>query len=298
MTPSLDADLVRCLVREQFPEWADLPIVPVDVQGWDNRTFRIGTQLSARLPSAAAYAPAVAKEQRWLPFLAGQLPVPIPSPVAAGRPGCGYPLPWLVCRWLAGEPLRADRVDDLAVVADDVAQFLHALRQIDATDGPLAGPHSFGRGGPLRHYDEQTRELAFSLQGRIDVSAVLAVWDAALDAGYDGAPLWLHGDMTAGNLLVAAGRLCAVIDFGTCAVGDPACDLVFGWTFLDGTARENFLGAVAADPAERTRGRGWALWKALLTLAEDPASGTAERRYGWRFSAADVIGQLIADDGG
>lgn len=293
-----DADLVRCLIREQFPRWAHEPVEPVGLQGADNRTFRIGADLSARLPSAAAYAAAVAKEHRWLPVLGRQLPVPIPTPAAQGRPGCGYPWPWSVYRWLPGEPARAGLVADMTRFAAEVAHFLQALRRIDATEGPLAGAHSFGRGAPLAQYDEQTRALARSSAGRVDVTAALGVWDAALDAGHAGKPTWLHGDMTGSNLLVAGGRLSAVLDFGTCAVGDPACDLVFGWTFLDGAARATFLGSVATDTAERARGRGWALWKALLTLAEGAHTDAAERRYGWRFSATDIIEGLIADHRG
>ena len=52
--------------------------------------FRLGDELSLRLPSASC-VPQVAKEHRWLPVLARQLPLPIPEPVAMGRPGDGFP---------------------------------------------------------------------------------------------------------------------------------------------------------------------------------------------------------------
>jgi aminoglycoside phosphotransferase (APT) family kinase protein len=292
---AVDVNLVRCLLQDQFPEWAREPVSPVAVQGWDNRTFRVGEHLSARLPTAAEYVAAVAKEQLWLPRLAPHLPVPIPSPVGRGAPGCGYPWPWSVYRWLPGEPVRADRVDDLIGFAGQVARFLTALRGVDARSGPPAGAHSFGRGGPLRRYDAETRAVVRSTARRIDVPAVLGVWDAALAASYDNAPVWLHGDMTASNLLLDSGRLAAVIDFGTCAVGDPACDLAIAWTFFDGTAREMLLDSVPGDPGERARARGWALWKALLTLAEGPDAEASARRYGWRFPAAQVLAELIAD---
>jgi len=100
----LSSELVRCLLREQFPQWAGEPVCPVEVQGWDNRTFRVGDTLSVRLPSAEGYAAAVAEEQRWLPVLAPQLPVPIPVPLAEGQPGCGFPWPWSVYGWLPGHP--------------------------------------------------------------------------------------------------------------------------------------------------------------------------------------------------
>src|SRR4051794_18663158 len=99
---SVSEDLARSLLAEQFPEWADLPVEEVGHQGWDNRTFRLGEELAMRLPSAEVYVAAVEKEDRWLPILAAELPLPVPSVVATGRPGCGYPFSWSVRRWIPG----------------------------------------------------------------------------------------------------------------------------------------------------------------------------------------------------
>lgn len=94
-----------------------------------------------------------------------------------------------------------------------------------------------------------------------------AMWKAALAARWDGPPVWFHGDVAPGNLLVdASGRLCAVIDFGQFGVGDPACDLTIAWTLLRGRAREAFRAAMAIDKPMWVRGRGWALWKALSNI--------------------------------
>ncbi|HEX2807304.1 MAG TPA: phosphotransferase, partial [Kineosporiaceae bacterium] len=86
-TPAIDARLARRLVDSQFPQWADLPVRPVEVSGWDNRTFRLGDELTIRLPTGDWYARQVGKEQRWLPVLAPRLPLPIPVPAAMGAPG-------------------------------------------------------------------------------------------------------------------------------------------------------------------------------------------------------------------
>ena len=51
---------------------------------------------------------------------------------------------------------------------------------------------------------------------------------------WDREPVWVHGDVAVGNLLVRDGRLAAVLDFGSSGVGDPACDIVIAWTFLSG----------------------------------------------------------------
>lgn len=273
----ITASLVTELLAEQAPQWADLAVEPVPVDGWDNRTYRLGSELSVRLPTAEGYVPAVAKESRWLPVLAPRLPVPVPEPVFTGRPGAGYPFPWSVRRWLPGAPASASLVPSKAAFAEDVARFLLALQAVPADGGPLAGAHSFHRGSPLAHYDEETRSAVARLGSRVPVARALGVWSDALAASYHGPPVWFHGDVAVGNLLVDdAGRLAAVIDFGTCGVGDPACDLVLAWTFLDAPARAVFRRTVGADDAMWARARGWALWKALITLVDDPSSPASE----------------------
>ena len=294
VTVEPDVELVRALLREQFPRWGDEVISPVPHQGWDNRTFRIGEHLAARLPSAQGYAAAVAKEWRWLPWLAPRLPQATPSPVERGHPGCGYPWEWSIYEWIAGEPVRLDELDDVEGLAEDVGGFLAALHRVDTSDGPAAGEHSGWRGGPLSHYDQDTRSTIDLLGRSIDGAAALRTWEAALAAPPSRRVRWVHGDLAASNLLVRdAGRLVAVIDFGCCAVGDPACDLVPAWTMFSGPSRAAFERTLGVDESDWERARGWALWKALLTRAES-ADGTAERRYGWRCSAADLLIELIA----
>src|SRR5258705_13232394 len=96
----IDVALVRRLIAAQFPQWSALPVTPVEVDGWDNRTYRLGDDMTARLPTAAGYVAAVDKENRWLPRLAPLLPVAVPTIVAKGAPGEGYAFPWSVRGWL------------------------------------------------------------------------------------------------------------------------------------------------------------------------------------------------------
>jgi aminoglycoside phosphotransferase (APT) family kinase protein len=288
--PPLDAGLARRLVAAQFPEWAHLPIAPVVPGGWDNRTFRLGDRLLVRLPSAARYAVQVAKEQLWLPRLAPELPLPIPAPVAIGVPGEGYPWPWSVYEWLDGEPAEPSRIADPVRFADDLAGFLGALHALDPGDGPVFGVHSFQRGGPPAVYDGETRRAIAALDGLIDAPAVTAVWEAALAAAWRGPAAWVHGDLAAGNLLVRDGALSAVIDFGCCAVGDPACDLAIAWTFLDGEAREAFRTRLPLDAGVWARGRGWTLWKALIVMAQLPGANPMDADASRR-----IIDDVVAD---
>jgi len=290
----IDASLVRHLVAAQFPQWAHLPIRPVEFGGWDNRTFHLGEQMTVRLPSAAAYALQVEKEQRWLPKLAPHLPLPIPVPLAMGQPGDGYPWHWSVYRWLDGEVATIEGIADLRQFALDLADFLVALYRVDATGGPAPGPHNFYRGGPLTVYDGETRQAIAALEGTIDTDAATAVWEDALAATWRGSPVWVHGDVAAGNLLVETGRLSAVIDFGSSGVGDPACDLAIAWTLFIGESREIFRAAIPLDEATWARGRGWTLWKALITLAAlpgtDDRAASASRRI-----LDDVLGERKSD---
>src|SRR5687767_10118216 len=155
--------LVSRLLAAQFPQWAHLPVTQVELDGWDNTTFRLGEDLSVRLPSGDPYALQVDKEHRWLPVLAPQLPLPIPEPLAKGAPGCGFPRPWSVYRWLAGQQATVERVPDLNRFATDLADFLAALYEIDSAGGPAPGKHNFLRGGPLTSYDSEAREAISAL---------------------------------------------------------------------------------------------------------------------------------------
>ena len=287
---SIDVPLVRRLVGAQFPRWSDLPIRPVEVGGWDNRTFHLGGLMTVRLPSAEGYVPQVEKEHRWLPELAPHLPLPIPVPVAKGRPGSCYPFPWSIYRWIEGKTATVGRIEDLVEFATTLADFLVALQQIDPTGGPPPGPHNFFRGGSLKVYDAETRQALDALDGQIDTRAAREVWGSALDAAWHDPPVWFHGDVAWGNLLVEEGRLRAVIDFGTSGVGDPSCDLAISWTLFGGESREAFRAVLQPDDATWARGRGWTLWKALITLAWSADSDSQEPR-----EARRVIDEVLAD---
>jgi aminoglycoside phosphotransferase (APT) family kinase protein len=287
---AIDAALARQLVDRQFPQWSQLPIAPVPVDGWDNRTFRLGDELSIRLPTGDWYAQQVAKEQRWLPLLAPRLPLPIPEPVARGEPGCRYPYAWSVYRWLDGEIAERARIDDLAGFASALADFLNALRRADSAGGPAPGEHNFFRGGPLAVYEAEALDAIDALGGEIPHDAVLRAWEDAMSTRWEREPVWVHGDVASPNLLVRDGRLAGVLDFGCSGVGDPACDVVIAWTFLDGASRDRFRAALDVDDATWSRGRGWALWKALISLVgalEDGSPDAARSRRDIEHVLAD-----------
>lgn len=282
--------MAQRLIATQFPQWQHLTVKAVKQSGWDNRTFHLGHDMVIRMPSAAEYAGQVEKEHTWLPVLASKLPLPITVPLVLGNPAEDYPWHWSINRWLKGESAATAPVTDLPAFASDLAKFLAALERIDATGGPLAGAHSFHRGGHLDVYDSETREAIEALKGTVDVHTARQIWETALSTVWQGSPVWIHGDVSVGNLLVNKGKLSAVIDFGQLAVGDPACDLAIAWTFFKGKSRDVFRETIQLDADTWERGRAWTLWKALISLAALVNSRPVEARQ-WK----NIIDEVITD---
>ena len=268
---SLTADTVAAIVGRQFPDLAGLPVKPILPAGWDNLSFRLGEALVVRMPSAQRYVAQVEKEQRWLPVLAPHLPLPIPTPYLRGAPDADFPFPFSVLHWIAGEPGTVRWPQDQLRLAEDLATFLCALQAIDARDGPPAGSHNFHRGGSLAVYDAETRAAISALGPLIDADRCMAIWETALSTHWPHPSVWVHGDIAPGNLLFRDGRLAAVIDFGSSGTGDPACDYAIAFTHFDERSRARLRDKLGLDPDALLRGQAWALWKALITLRDDPA---------------------------
>lgn len=222
---AINVDLVGRLIHAQFPQWADLTVQAVSPGGWDNRTFRLGRHMLVRLPSAEAYAAQLERERRWLPVLAPHLSQPIPEPLAVGAPCFGYPWRWSIYRWLEGDTALPERIGNLDEFARDLSVFLRSLHAVSTQGGPAAGPDTFHRGGSLAVYDGETRQAIAALEPRLNIEAATGTWKTALASRWMREPVWVHGDMGVGNLLVRDGRLSGVVDFGQSCVGDPACDL-------------------------------------------------------------------------
>lgn len=288
----INADLVRRLIKKQFPQWADLSVRPVEKGGYDNFTFHLGDQMSVRLPRGEGYAEQVEKEAKWLPILGDQLMLPITTPVAKGMPDEGYPFCWSVNRWIEGETLTHDNITDMNDFAIDLSMFIKNLQSIDASNGPVGGEHNYFRGCPLTAYkfNEWTMAGLETLGNEIETEKCLKIWHRAIASEWTNKPVWIHGDINPGNLLVKNGKLSGVIDFGVMAVGDPAVEITMAWTFFDRESRKVFLQAIGLDVETEYRARGWALWKALTTCMWNPNESVSVRK------AKQVISQLINED--
>jgi len=253
--------LIRRLLIDQFPQWSAFPVTPVVSSGTDNALYRLGDELVVRLPRIEWARGGVGRDGEWLPKLAPRLPIAVPVPVAVGRPGAGYPYEWGIYPWLDGENPSFDGADADALVSG-VAQFLTALRAVEIDGGPKAG-----RGGPLAERDEATRAAIADVHGLFDTRALTAAWESALaEPQWTAPPVWVHGDVLPGNLIVDGGRLTGVIDWSGMGVGDPACDLMIAWNLFSAHGREAFRNALAIDDATWARGRGWALSQALIFI--------------------------------
>lgn len=260
----MNALLASHLVATQFPEWKSLSVHPLRPVGWDHRSFRLGSEMVIRMPSSEAYAPQVEKEHEWLPFFKPLLPLTIPEPIAMGKPAEVYPWKWSIYRWIEGDVVGMAPIADWDGFAATLAHFLLTFQNLDSAGGPPPGAHNFYRGGALSTYDAETRRAIARLRKQADIEVATQIWETALSSSWKNAPVWVHGDISASNLLLEEGQLKAVIDFGLMAVGDPACDLAIAWTILDRDSREVFRSTLSLDQETWDRGRGWALWKALV----------------------------------
>lgn len=249
------------LIGAQFPHWAGLPLRMLPTGGSDNVMIRLGDSLVLRFPRVAHAVGPLEVEARWLGWLAGAVPLEVPEVVARGAPGEGYPFPWLVLSWIAGEDaLRAPVRDELGA-AQALAGLVGSLRSLPV---PEAAPRK-GEGQQLRSRDAFLREMVARITDEADPAQVLRQWEAALALPtWEGPPVLVHADLHPLNLLTREGSLTAVIDWSGFGAGDPALDLICGWTVLGRTGRQLFRQGLNVDDATWARGHALAFSKAVM----------------------------------
>jgi aminoglycoside phosphotransferase (APT) family kinase protein len=279
----IDARLVRRLLRDQHPDLADLPLRRLGT-GWDTEVYRLGRDLTVRVPRRALGAQLVDRELRWLPDLAPRLPWPVPEPVHAGEPTAGFPWPWSVCRFVPGRPIGARGLAGEAP-GEQLAEFLKALH----VPAPPDAPTNPFRGVALDRRDDSVRAVLTQI-APAEREQLERLWTAGLGVpAHDGPPVWLHGDLHALNLLGTRGRITGVVDFGDLCAGDPATDLAVAWIVLDRAGRERLRRSYTGPSGRWERGRGWAAFFAVMFLAHS-ADAPGHAGIGRRTLAA-----LLAD---
>jgi aminoglycoside phosphotransferase (APT) family kinase protein len=270
----VDIETVASLIEAQRPDLSGRLTLIAD--GWDNVIYRLGEHFAVRVPRRKVAVPLLVNEQKWLPRFASRLPVDVPAPVHIGRPSDVFEWPWSILPWFEGTDGAEATGAERAAVAHPLAEFVAALHVPAPVDEPI--PHNPVRGVALATRDAAVRERIVHLAERQDVGALTAAWEHALAApAWDGPPIWLHGDLHPGNLLLTSDRagLRAVIDFGDLTAGDPATDLATAWLTFEPDARDAFRSRLTElttyDDATWQRGLGWAvaMGTALATHSDD-----------------------------
>lgn len=281
----IDIALVNRLLAGQFPHLAELPVTVVRSEGTVNAIFRLGDEFCVRLPRLKEWADGLENEWTWLPKLAPHISLAIPKPLLRGKPANGYPCPWAVYHWIEGAPYQDDLITDERQFAYDLVNFILELRSVDRLGAPHAGRR------PLLELDAETRSAIGSSRTVIDVKAVSALWTHSLEApAWNGEPVWIHADLLKSNLLVQAGRLSAVIDFGGVGIGDPAADVVPAWSVFNRAGRAIFRRALGVNDATWWRAQGYALHQALMIIPYYP-----ETNPEFVTMAKRTVDQILAD---
>ena len=274
---------VRALLADQFPEWARLPVTPVEAEGTVHAIFRIGPRLAARFPLQPGDVDEVARglhaEADAARELAAHTRFPVPEPVALGRPGHGYPLPWSVQSWLPGATATREDPAGSEGFAHDLAELIVDVRGIDVRGRTFAG---LGRGGDLATHDEWMEICSGRSEGMLDVPRLRRLWGHFRALPRTAADVMTHGDLIPGNLLVSRARLVGVLDVGGLAAADPALDLVCAWHLLDTVPRRVLRAALGSDDLEWERGKAWAFQQAMGLVWYYAESNPAMSRLGRR----------------
>ncbi len=284
----LSLELVKQLLKEQFPDWASQDLQPLMHQGTDNVMLKLGDDKIIRLPRTLRAEQGLKKECLWLPRLGSKLPVQIPHIQGIGQPIDNYPYQWAIVNYLEGDsPCKSNSLD-LTKAAADLGNFIKELQKVNTTNAPLCK-----RGQPLITRDKETMEFLGVLSGDFDTKLLGEMWSSMLKVPHwERNPVWLHGDLHAGNLLAQGGRLTGVIDFGMSGVGDPACDVMVAWSVLDQNTRELFRSVAEPDEATWKRAQGWALHFGIVACAyyktRDPLLAVIAQR-----TLEEVVADLI-----
>jgi aminoglycoside phosphotransferase (APT) family kinase protein len=286
-----EQDLVRALLRDQHPDLADLELRDVD-GGWDNQQWRLGEELAVRLPRTERAPALLHIEQTWLPGLSKLLPLPTPTPVRIGRPSSLFEHTWTIARWVEGEP--ADRAPITRIEAAEIlAEFLRALHH----QAPADAPPNTSRGMPLAGMRGANGWIE-AIADHATADAAREVWEKAVAApDWQGAPLWLHGDLHPANVVVRDGILAGVIDFGEMCAGDPATDLSAAWILLPAGAASRFFDAYGhADDATIARARGWAVLRAvnLIEIGQNGRLGLPGGKPTWEPAGYATLERVLA----
>lgn len=258
----IDDKLAKELIMQSFPSWSSLPLVELRHSGTDNVLFRLGEDMLVRLSKRRESAKFVERENSILSFFRDKpLKIEIPRILGIGKPSQNYPQEWTVQSWIDNDPFGYDPLS-LAKTAKDLGIFVKEIRKI-----PVNGFSGTYRGQSLHLRKKSFSKSLSQFNQDYDVKQIQSIWEYCLSAKeWNKDPRWYHGDLHPGNFLFKGGSLKAVIDFGMAGTGDPSCDLLPAWSFLDRNTRQIFRDTVGASNDEWLRSRAWALYMAIMII--------------------------------
>lgn len=284
----IDTELVQGLLIAQMPDLAELSLRRLDSWGTVNAVYRLGENLLVRLPRAPEYVRGPEREARWLPLFAQSLPIHVPKYERLGRPTSRYPSHWSVLEWVEGDPASEATIIRLDQAANDLGEFVQALREVSTANAPTGGNYRAFR---LARVDADFRGWLAKLPDDIDRFRVESVWNTSVSVGEWGLrPSWVHTDLRGGNLIVRDGRLAAVIDWEGCTVGDPSADHLAAWWLFDGDSRETFRTASGASKDTWSRAMGWALFMSVAAIPY-----YSETKPAFAGQARRALDEIISD---
>ena len=273
---AISLDEALHLVRRQFPDLG-FSQARILATGWDNTVVQLDDEWVFRFPRRPIALPGVEREISWLPWIAGQVDLPVPVPTFVGDYD-GWPF-WggrlLVGRELAHSP-GVDRVP----IAATVGRFLGELH---ATTLPVNAPSEALPVDPFGRADSASR----SARTRVVLAelAALGLWqedpagssilDAASQLGpVRGEPVLSHGDLYSRHILVeqslveqslvdSDGHVSGIIDWGDLCMAVPAVDLAIAYSGFTGDARAALSEAYGpVDGETELRARAFAIFSA------------------------------------
>lgn len=277
----VSVDLVRALVADQFPQWAERPVVRLEGAGTTNAIFRLGDDLAVRLPilpgEEAAVGAEIAKEAAAGQLLAEHLAFQMPVSLGIGRPGRGYPFPWALQTWVPGSV--ADGFGDSDAFVSDLVGLVRSLRALDVGERTHRGGTV---GGALRVHDPWVDVCLDKSESLLDVASMRRLWAQFRALPRESPDLMTHGDLIPANLVVRDGRLVGVLDPGMLGPADPALDLIVAWHALTDDARGRFRREIDCSDLEWERGKAWAFEQSVGLVCYFANSNPAMRELGRR----------------
>lgn len=218
----LDADVVRVLLRAQFPQLADEPVSYL-AEGYDHQMYEVGPWLF-RFPKRAEVVRWFVGEAAALPVIEPVIGVPVPRFEYLGEPSEAFPYPFAGYRRLPGVAAEDAGYIDVPALARSLGS---ALTRLHAVDPGLI---------PLAQRSDEPSTWGLQCDGAVLSALPSVVRDEAsaflrdeIERPPFGGPLRVvHNDLLPEHILIdeATGSLSGIIDFADLCIGDPTGDFV------------------------------------------------------------------------